>query len=187
MHALRRARTHTHTHTHTHARARTHTHTHTRNSVSGKHLRKGSNRVKTHFFMKISEYCPLQSIGLFRCNMKFRTERIYHKNCGVNKDALHSPDLIFQTEFTSPFAVGFINICAHVKDHVVHVRVRWIMKTLKHPVCTAGWVARLCRSQLFPGKATRIFHGTIPNGRIHLFGEKRKTNKQTNRRGLNVQ
>ena len=137
--------------------------------------------------MRLSKYCPLQTIGVFRCHVTFRTERTYHKNCGVNKDALHLSDLIFQTEVTSPLAVGCINICAQVKDYVVHVRIRWIMKTLKHPVSTAGWVARLCRSQLFPGKATRIFHGTIPNGRIHLFGEKRKTNKQTNRRGLNVQ
>ena len=30
-------------------------------------------------------------------------------------------------------AVACINICAHVKDPVVHVRVRWIMETLKHP------------------------------------------------------
>ena len=36
-----------------------------------------------------------------------------------------------------------INICAHVKDPVVHVRVWWIMKTLKHPACTIGWVAQL--------------------------------------------
>ena len=35
-----------------------------------------------------------------------------------------------------------INISAHVKYPVVHVRVRWIMETLKHPACTVGWVAR---------------------------------------------
>ena len=51
-------------------------------------------------------------------------------------------------------AIARINICAHVKDPVGHVRVRWIMETLKHPACTLGWVARLCRSWLSPGKAT---------------------------------
>ena len=50
-----------------------------------------------------------------------------------------------------------VNICAHVKDPVVHVRVRWIMETLKHPACAVGWVARLCRSWLSPRKAARIF------------------------------
>ena len=32
-------------------------------------------------------------------------------------------------------------ICVHVKDPVVHVRVLWIMGTLKHPACILGWVA----------------------------------------------
>ena len=32
---------------------------------------------------------------------------------------------------TPPCAIACINICAHVKDPVVHVRVRWIMETLK--------------------------------------------------------
>ena len=54
-------------------------------------------------------------------------------------------------------AIARIYICVHVKDPVVHVRVRWIMETLKHPACTLGWVARLCCSWLSPGKATRIF------------------------------
>ena len=34
---------------------------------------------------------------------------------------------------------------------LVHVRVRWIMETLKHPACTVGWEARLSRSWLSPG------------------------------------
>ena len=45
-----------------------------------------------------------------------------------------------------------VRICAYVKDHVVHVRVRWIMQTLKHPACTVGWVAPLCCSWLSLGK-----------------------------------
>ena len=56
-------------------------------------------------------------------------------------------------------AIACIYTCAHVKDPVVHVRIRWIMETLKHPACTVGWVARLYRSWLSPGKATRISHG----------------------------
>ena len=65
-------------------------------------------------------------------------------------------------------AIACIYICAHVKDPVVHVRVRWIMETLKHPACTLGWVARLCCSWLSPGKPTRIFYGRNPIGTIQL-------------------
>ena len=67
---------------------------------------------------------------------------------------------------TTLCAIACIYICAHEKDPVVHVRVRWIMETLKHPACTVGWVARLCRRWLSPGKATRIFHGRNPIGTI---------------------
>ena len=69
---------------------------------------------------------------------------------------------------TTPCAIACINICAHVKDLVVHVRVRWIMKTLKHPACTVGWVARPCRSWLSPGNATQISHGRNPISTIQL-------------------
>ena len=31
-----------------------------------------------------------------------------------------------------------IKICAHVKDPVVYVRVRWIMETLEHSACKVG-------------------------------------------------
>ena len=41
---------------------------------------------------------------------------------------------------TPPCAIACNNICAHLKDPVVHVRVRWIVETLKHPACTVGWV-----------------------------------------------
>ena len=68
-----------------------------------------------------------------------------------------------------PFAITSIYICAHVKDPVVLVRVRWIMETLKHQACTLGWVARLCCSWLSPGKATRISHGRDPIGPIQLY------------------
>ena len=72
-----------------------------------------------------------------------------------------SPRINFQCRLsygvrTSPCAIACINICAHVKDAVVYVRVRWIMETLKYPACTVRWVARPCRSWLSPGKGTRI-------------------------------
>ena len=37
------------------------------------------------------------------------------------------------------------------------------MEILKHPACTVGWVARFCRSWLFPGKAIQISqrHNTV--------------------------
>ena len=55
-------------------------------------------------------------------------------------------------------AITCINICEHVKDPVVHVRVWWILETLKHPASSIGWVAGL--SQLpCAGKATWISHG----------------------------
>ena len=58
---------------------------------------------------------------------------------------------------TLSYASACINICVHVKDPVVHVTVRWIMETIKHPACTVHWVARLCRSWLSPGKSNPIF------------------------------
>ena len=69
---------------------------------------------------------------------------------------------------TPPCAIACVNICEHVKDPLDHVRVRWIMETLKHPACTVNWVARLCRSWPSQGKATRISHGENPIGTIQL-------------------
>ena len=65
-----------------------------------------------------------------------------------------------------PCAIACINICSHVKDRVVHVRVRWIMETLKHLACSLGWVARFCWSWLSPGRATPISYGRNPNRTI---------------------
>ena len=57
---------------------------------------------------------------------------------------------------TPPCAITYINICVHVKDPVVHVRVWWIMETLQHPACTVGWVVWL--SQLaFPREGSLNF------------------------------
>ena len=78
-----------------------------------------------------------------------------------------SPRVSFQCRLssgvrTSPCAIACIYICAHVRDPVVHTRIRWIIKILKHPAYTVGWVTRLCRSLLSPGKATRFSHGSNP-------------------------
>ena len=75
-----------------------------------------------------------------------------------------SPRVNFQCRLsygvrTLPCAIACIYICAHVKDPVVRVSLRWIMGILKHPACTVGWVGRLCRSWLFPEKAARNSHG----------------------------
>ena len=56
-----------------------------------------------------------------------------------------------------PCSIACINICGHVKDALVHVRVRWTMETLKDPACTAGWTARLCRSWLSPRECNPNF------------------------------
>ena len=61
-------------------------------------------------------------------------------------------------------AIACVDICAHAKDPVVHVRVRRITETLKHPACTVGWVARLSRNWLSPEKAARMSHGRNLNG-----------------------
>ena len=82
-----------------------------------------------------------------------------------------SPSVNFQCRLsygvrTPPCTIACINVCAHVKDPVVPVSVRWIMGTLKRPACTAGSVAGLRGSWLSPGKATLIFHGINFNGAI---------------------
>ena len=73
-----------------------------------------------------------------------------------------SPGVNFQCRLshsvrTRHWAIACINICAHVKDPVVHVRAKWIMETIKHPACTVGQTARLCRSWLSPGKSNPNF------------------------------
>ena len=77
---------------------------------------------------------------------------------------------------TPPCAIACINICAHLKDLVVHVVVGWIIEALEHPACTVDWVARLCRSWLPPGKAIRISHGRNPSGTIQLCSSSNNNN-----------
>ena len=70
-------------------------------------------------------------------------------------------------------AITCINTCMHVKDPVVHVRVRWIIEILKHQPCAIGWVTWLCCSWLSPGKATRIAYGRNSNGTMQLYKKKK--------------
>ena len=55
--------------------------------------------------------------------------------------------------FLHPHEQPHASTSVRTLDPVVHVRVRWIMETLKRPACTVGWVARICRSWLSPGKS----------------------------------
>ena len=77
---------------------------------------------------------------------------------GAARDFFPGVNFQCRLSYVCPYTrvIACIYICAHVKDPVVHVRVRWIMQTLKHPTCTVGWVPQLCRSWLSLGKATRI-------------------------------
>ena len=76
-----------------------------------------------------------------------------------------------------PCAITCIDICAHVKDPVVHVKVRWIMETLKHPARTVGWVARLCRSWLSRGRQPEFPMGEIPVGQYSCNNNNNDNNK----------
>ena len=70
---------------------------------------------------------------------------------------------------TQSCAIACADICVHVEDSVVPVRVQWIMETPEHPACT---VVRLCYSWLSPGTATRISYRKNPNGIIQLQKKK---------------
>ena len=75
---------------------------------------------------------------------------------------------------TPPCVIACIYICAHVKDPVVHVRVRWIMETLKHPACTVGWAARLWRSWLSLGKESFLWEKSQRNNTVVKRNLKKK-------------
>ena len=103
---------------------------------------------------------------------------------GFFSQSTFSADSLTVSVRTSPCAVACIYIYAHVTDLVVHVRVWWIMETLKHPACTGGWVVRLCRSWLSPGKATQISRGRKPIWTIHLYSCKKYFKKEKEQKKL---
>ena len=76
---------------------------------------------------------------------------------------------------TPPRAIARIYICVHVKDPVLHIRVRWITETLKHPTCIVGWVARLCRSWLSPGRQPEFPTEEIRLGKYSCKKKKKET------------
>ena len=78
---------------------------------------------------------------------------------------------------TPSCAMACIKLCAHVKDPVVHVRVWWIVETLKDPACTVGRVERLCCSWLPQGKQPEFAMGEIPKGQQSCKNERKKLNE----------
>ena len=67
----------------------------------------------------------------------------------------------------------------HVKDPVVHVRVRWIMETLKHTAYTVDWVAPLAAG--FPwGKQPGFPKREIPMGQYNWKKKKKNLSVNTN-------
>ena len=71
-------------------------------------------------------------------------------------------------------AVTCINTCAHLKDPGVHVRVWWIIETLKHPACIIGWVARLSQLAFPEEKPPKFPMGEIPLGQYSCKEKKEK-------------
>ena len=70
------------------------------------------------------------------------------------------PEPFFQSKLSygvrePPCAIACINICVRVQDPVVHVRVRWIMETLKHPARNAT-----LSQMAFPGAAQQTTEKT---------------------------
>ena len=91
--------------------------------------------------------------------------------CG--KGFFSQSPLLVQTLLQCPYtlrAMSCIYICVHDIDPVVPVTVWWIMRTLKRPACTVGWVTRLCCSWLSLWKARWISPARNPIGRIQLVG-----------------
>ena len=58
---------------------------------------------------------------------------------------------------TPPCAFACIYICSHVKDPVVHVRVRWIMETLKTPSMHCRLGSAILSQLAFPGEGNPNF------------------------------
>ena len=85
-----------------------------------------------------------------------------------------SPRVNFQCRLSYGVRTPLCTSVHMLKHPIVHVRVWWIMETLKHPACTLGWVAQLCCSWLSLGKATQISHGRNPIGTILVVKSKVK-------------
>ena len=96
----------------------------------------------------MSNGCGCSSVGT--ASDRHATEAGSIPRCGKGSLRINFQCRLFCRLRTPPCVTRCINIYANVKDPVVRVRVRWIMEPLKHPPCTVGWVARLCRAMGFP-------------------------------------
>ena len=90
-----------------------------------------------------------------------------------------SPRVNFQCRLfsgvrTSPCAIACIYLCAHVKDPVAHVRVWWIMETLKHPACNVGWVRDSIAAGFPQGRQPEFPMEEIPFGQYSYKKLKKK-------------
>ena len=69
-----------------------------------------------------------------------------------------SVQTLLRRPYNPPRAIAGIYICAHVKDSVVHIRVRWIMETLKTTSTHLNRLGSTTLSQLaFPGGSNPNF------------------------------
>ena len=98
-----------------------------------------------------------------------------------------SPRVNFQCRLsdgvpTPPRAIACIYICAHVKDPVVHVRVRWTMETLKAPSMHSR-LGNTTPSQLaFPGEGNPNFQWErSPWANTNTVVKKRRRKKKKKR------
>ena len=96
---------------------------------------------------------------------------------GAAKD--FSPRVNFQCGLsdgvrTPPCSIAGINICVHVKNPLVHVSVRWIMESLKHPECTVGWQRDSVAAGFPQRKQPKFAMGEITMGQ-HSYEIKKKS------------
>ena len=98
-----------------------------------------------------------------------RTGRLSHRFDSPEWREIFLPESTFSADSlrcvcTPLCAISGTGICAHFKEPVVHISVRWIMETLKHPVCTVSWVVRPCCRWLSLGEQPESTMGEIPKG-----------------------
>ena len=75
-----------------------------------------------------------------------------------------SVQTVLRVSVHPPCAIACINVCAHVKDPVVHVRFRWILETHKHRRLGSATLSQLA----FPGKSNPNFPCEKSIGTIQL-------------------
>ena len=114
-----------------------------------------------------------QSMGPACSRCKFDSlvrERIFLPESTVSADSL-------TVSVHPPIAIACIYICAHVKDPVVHVRVQWIMETLKHLACMWGLGSTTLSQLAFQGEGNPNFPWEISHWNNTIV--KSKVKKQT--------